>query len=74
MANAYKSFYFADLKALIRETALDIMIIPAMDEDEENGTKRNANIAIYNDGIRTFADALIDKLTEETTEESKDEV
>jgi hypothetical protein len=67
MPNEYKSFYFADLKAIIREVALDTMLVPSF--GDENKTLQNAMIVgVYNDGIRTLADMLIDRLTKEATE------
>lgn len=63
----YTSFFFADLKAMIREAALETML-PAGIYDEEIDTLRAALIATYNDGIRTFADTLIDKLAETSKE------
>ena len=70
MSGEYHSFYLADLKALIREKALETMAIPMMFyEAPEMDIKRNSNVAIYNDGIKTFADALIDALCNETEEQ-----
>ena len=64
MPNEYKSFYFADLKAMVRETAMENMLSPII-EMEDSPVTTNANIALYNDGIRTLAQALIEKLTDE---------
>ena len=73
MSNEYKSYYLADLKALIRATALDTMAAPMIyfeeDKPMEANIRRNANVAIYNDGIKTFADALIDALSNEVEKE-----
>ena len=67
MPNEYKPFYLADLKAMIREAALEIMLVPAL-YDEEIDTLKNTLIATYNDGIRTFADTLVERLTEKSNE------
>ena len=73
MPNKYKSFYLADLEALIRVTALDIMAVPMIHFEEDKpmdvNIRRNANVAIYNDGIRTLADALIEALSNEAEKE-----
>ena len=67
MPYEYKTFCIADLNAMIRETALEIMLVPAL-YDEEIDTLKNTLIATYNDGIRTFADTLVERLSK-TSEE-----
>ena len=67
MPNEYKSFFLSDLMSTIRETALETML-PAGIYDEEIDTLRTALISTYNDGIRTFSDILIDRLTEKSKE------
>lgn len=65
MANAYKSFYLEDLRNTIRKVAMDQLMWPEVDGKQEE----NANIAFYNDGIVSMAEALIDALETEGEDE-----
>lgn len=65
MANAYKSFYLEDLRNTIRKVAMDQLMWPEVDGKQEE----NANIAFYNDGVVSMAEALIDALETEGEDE-----
>lgn len=66
MSNDYKSYYLTDLRAMINSVALEIMMTPTFpgyaDSPSEMTIQLNDRLALYNDGIRTMAKELIDRL------------
>lgn len=70
MADKYKSFYLTDLVPLIEHCALDLMTSPVIAGKKQDGTimnlteiaNQNSMNAMYNDGVRDFARAVIREL------------
>lgn len=73
MANNYKSFYLADIKRIIEETALETMMTPIIEGKKLDGgvmtlnevSNYNSLVAMNNEGIRDFASSLMNRLTKE---------
>ena len=67
----YTSYSADDLVPIIEHAALDLMEVPVIQAKKTDGTymtlteisHQNSMNAMYNDGIRTMAQALIDQLT-----------
>lgn len=66
--NNYHSFYLSDLENKIREVAMNVILTPSLQADDET-MKRNALAAVYNDGVLETADKIIDALRTEAEEE-----
>lgn len=66
--NNYHSFYLSDLENKIREVAMNVILTPSLQADDET-MKRNALAAVYNDGVLETADKIIDALRTEVEEE-----
>ena len=73
MSNTYKSFYLADLLAMIGETAIDCMMAPVFQCKKLDGTMMNMTelnaynncISLHNEGAREFAEKLKKRLQED---------
>ena len=76
MNNQYKSYDVKDLVPIIEHIALGLMLTPVVQAKRTDGTylnlteisHQNSMHSMYNDGIRTMAQALIDELTGEEEE------
>ena len=73
----YTSYSAEDLTRIIEHTALELMLTPVVQAKRTDGaylnlteiSHQNSMHSMYNDGIRTLAQALIDKLTGEGEDE-----
>ena len=73
----YTSYSAEDLTRIIEHTALGLMLTPVVQAKRTDGaylnlteiSHQNSMHSMYNDGIRTLAKALIDKLTGEGEDE-----
>ena len=73
----YTSYSAEDLTSIIEHTALELMLTPVVQAKRTDGaylnlteiSHQNSMHSMYNDGIRTLAQALIDKLTGEGEDE-----
>lgn len=73
----YTSYTAEDLIPIIEHTALGLMITPVVQAKRMDGTylnltevsHQNSMNSMYNDGIRTLAQVLIDQLAGEGKEE-----
>lgn len=73
----YTSYSAEDLTRIIEHTALELMLTPVVQAKRTDGaylnlteiSHQNSMHSMYNDGIRTLAKALIDKLTGEGEDE-----
>ena len=72
MMGKYDSFYREDIERMIRETALECMMEPALNGKKIDGMgmtiveiqHRNSLIAMNNAGVKDLADRLISRLNE----------
>lgn len=66
MNDKYLTYTLLEMQAAVNQLALDCML-PIFIEDptDEQTEKRNVFVAIYNDGIRCFAESLNSRLIEE---------
>jgi len=70
MANQYRSFYLADIMAIIDRVAVELLTMPvnpgaAILKNPEEHLQFNNNVAWNNEGIRDFARSLKDAFQEE---------
>ena len=73
----YTSYSAEDMTRIIEQTALELMLTPVVQAKRTDGaylnlteiSHQNSMHSMYNDGIRTLAQALIDKLTGEGEDE-----
>ena len=73
----YTSHSAEDLEHIIEHTALGLMLTPVVQAKRTDGaylnlteiSHQNSMHSMYNDGIRTLAQTLIDQLTGEEKEE-----
>ncbi|MBQ6721196.1 MAG: hypothetical protein IJQ88_03430 [Clostridia bacterium] len=73
----YTSYTAEDLTRIIEHTALELMLTPVVQAKRTDGaylnlteiSHQNSMHSMYNDGIRTLAQTLIDQLTGEEKEE-----
>ena len=65
MNDKYVTFTLVELKGIVNELAIRMMIPIDIENTDQDANKRNVFSAIYNDGIRCFADALAEQIDEE---------
>ena len=66
--NNYHSFYLSDLENKIREVAMDSVLTPTLQANDAD----NALVAIYNNGVLTTAETIINALRTEAEEGDKE--
>lgn len=79
MADEYKTFYLKDLVPIIEHCALDLMGSPIVSGKKADGTimnlteisNHNSMLAMENSGIKLMAQALIDELRGEKTDDNE---
>jgi hypothetical protein len=80
MSNAYKSFYLADLMAMIDRVAMYAMLTPTLEHKKPDGTvatlselaNYNSLVAINNEGIRDYVSQLKAALKKEAGGQNDD--
>lgn len=65
MSDKYVTFTVAELKGIVNELAIGMMLQIDIENADQNTNTRNVFAAIYNDGIRCFADVLAERIDEE---------
>jgi hypothetical protein len=69
MDDKYVTFTLAELKGMVNELAIDMMLPIDTANVDDDTDKRNIFAAIYNDGIRCFAGSLAMTLYETAKEQ-----